>query len=233
MSIIGEFQTDSGPDWPTYVALLKGRDAEWRGARVAGTRTRVFGPQPSWQDTIARAQFFFDTGDWDSLDDDQCSLIAPTHEYPSGNALLGSIGRRSPDVRDFLLDPDRAKDRNQVLDHLFWVRGATGEQITVNAGNILSEICSVRGMGKVFATRLLTLARPDRLVVVNNKSKIWVEEVTRIGLSGKRRSYENLIAWVVAQAWHAAPEPQDSWERSIWDIRAALLDAFAYHPYGR
>ena len=99
-----------------------------------------------------------------------------------------------------------------------------------NAGNILSELCSVRGMGKAFATRLLGLARPDCFVVVNNKSKTWLELTTGFGLSGNKRSYQNLISWVANQAWHSAPEPEDPWERSIWEIRAVLLDAFAYHP---
>jgi len=45
------------------------------------------------------------------LDEDQCALIAPTREFPTGDALLGSIDRRSNDVRDFLFSPDRANDR--------------------------------------------------------------------------------------------------------------------------
>lgn len=108
-SIIGTFQAGNGPDWPTYVALLKERDDEWKRVRVGGTQIRVFGPQPSWQDTIARGQFIFDEDNWDTLDDDQCAMIAPTHEFLTGNALLGSIGRRSTDVRDFLFNPERAK----------------------------------------------------------------------------------------------------------------------------
>jgi hypothetical protein len=75
----------------------------------------------------------------------------------------------------------------------------------------------------------MALARPDYFVVVNAKSRSWLSEVTGLRLTGKKRSYQKLIDWVCKQPWHASVEPKDEWEKSIWRVRAALLDAFAYY----
>ncbi len=227
---IGIFRTESGPDWPTYLACLKQLDREWRAKpeHFPLAHFGVFGPRPSWQDTIARAQILFDSADWTTLAEDQLALIAPTS---GADALLGSIGRRSPDIRSLLFDPDREDDRNFVLNRLKWARSADSDWLALHAGKLLVELCSVQGMGKAFATRLLALARPEWFVVVNNKSRQWLMEATGLRLSGKKRSYRNLITWVANQAWHASPAPADHWELSIWQIRAALLDAFAYQPH--
>jgi hypothetical protein len=48
-------------------------------------------------------------------------------------------------------------------------------------------------------------------------------------LAGKKRSYQKLIDWLSCQQWYASQEPGDPWEKSIWRMRAALLDAFAYY----
>ncbi|HEX9646702.1 MAG TPA: hypothetical protein VGB88_04340 [Alphaproteobacteria bacterium] len=223
------FRTGRGPDWPTYLGLLQRMDREWRSSRVSSQPFGVFGPRPSWQDTIARAQYLFEADDWMDLDQDQCSLIAPAEFYAHGDALLGSIGRRSTAVRNFLFDPDHAQDRDTVLERLKYVQRSSGAQVAARAGTILAELRSLEGMGTAFASRLLALARPDWFVVVNNKSRKWLADATGLRLTGKT-SYQNLIAWVADQAWHASPEPNDPWERSIWGLRAALLDAFAYHP---
>ena len=228
--IVTLFHTEHGPDWPTYLDLLKRMDREWRERRLSSPAFGVFGSRPSWQDTIARAQFLFEADDWTDLDEDRCSLIAPSYFYAGGDALLGSIGRRSTAVRAFLFEPDHADDRNYVLGRLKLLRGSRGDQLAARAGTLLADLCSIEGMGKAFATRLLALARPDWLVVVNNKSRGWLRDVTGLRLSGRKRSYQQLIDWVADQGWHASPEPNDPWERSIWGLRAALLDAFAYHP---
>jgi len=37
-----------------------------------------------------------------------------------------------------------------------------------------------------------------------------------------------LLDRIYEQAWFKAPEPEDQYERTIWSMRAALLDAFVY-----
>jgi hypothetical protein len=109
-----------------------------------------------------------------------------------GDALLGSIGRRSTDVRSFLIDESRAQDRNYVLQLLKAIRNSSKTTIVGDAGESLGDLCTIRGVGKGFATRLLALARPDCFVVVNAKSRSWLSQVTGLSLAGKRRSYQKI-----------------------------------------
>ena len=99
------------------------------------------------------------------------------------------------------------------------------------------------GFGPGAATRLLTLARPDRFVSVNGQS---AAELAR--LSGEhdnpallaadqkardewvRENYAELLTWVYDQPWFKEPEPDEPLERPIWKCRVALLDAFVYPP---
>ena len=41
-------------------------------------------------------------------------------------------------------------------------------------------------------------------------------------------NYIELLNWVYEQPWFNARQPDDPLERTIWNCRAALLDAFVY-----
>src|SRR5262249_46283959 len=153
--MIDLFRQDGGPDWESYIRLLNEVDRSWRVRPGYVGRISVFGPRPSWQDTITRSAFLFGATDWSELNEDQITLIAPTHDIFSGDALLGSIGRRSTDVRSFLFDVTRAEDRNFILQRLKAIRNTQELSIIQVAGNLLQDLCAVRGIGKGFATRLL------------------------------------------------------------------------------
>jgi hypothetical protein len=107
----------------------------------------------------------------------------------------------------------------------------SARSIPILGGDILAEMCGVRGMGRSFAIRLLALARPDGFVMVNNKSADWLRLATGLSLAGKWRSYCHLPEWLDRQAWYRAAEPATALDLRLWRIRAALLDAFAYQPW--
>ena len=115
-------------------------------------------------------------------------MIAPKHFFADGDALLGSVGRRSKDARSFLFEPATVGDRDHLLSFLNNARSLPARSLPILGGDILAEMCAVRGMGRSFATRLLALARPDGFVVVNKKSADWLREATGLSLAGKRRS---------------------------------------------
>ena len=82
-------------------------------------------------------------------------MIAPTHFFEDGNALLGSVGRRSTDVRNFLDIPRAADHRDRVLSLLKRARGLSDRSIVLVGADIFAQLCDVRGIGRSFATRLL------------------------------------------------------------------------------
>ena len=187
------FRTESGPSWAEYANALKILNGFWRERRFRNTSFGVLGSRPSWADTINRAAPLFDMESWAELDAEQASMIAPTHFFEDGNALLGSVGRRSADVRIFLDDPRAADDRDRVLSLLKRARGLSDRSIVLVGADIFTELCDVRGIGRSFATRLLTLARPDGFVVVNNKSADWLRAASGLALAGKERSCRELL----------------------------------------
>lgn len=225
------FYEGNGPTWTEFSAALQVLDKVWRNRRVGNTAFGVFGPRPSWEDTIYRGQLLFEVDSWTELDEDQQEMIAPTHFFANGDALLGSIGRRSNDVRAFLSSPDSANNREMVLSLIKQAKSLNTSSLPLLAGDILAEMCTARGMGRAFATRLLALARPDGFIVLNNKSKEWLQRASGFALAGKSRTYNNLLRWLSRQDWYQSPEPDDALERRLWRMRAALLDAYAYQPW--
>lgn len=224
------FQERNGPSWNRYLELLSTLDRLWRNRRWDNTIFGVFGPRPSWEDTILRGQALFNVESWRHLSDDQKSLIAPAHSFVGGDALLGSIGRRSNDVRAFLDSNDAGDDRDLILSVLKKAGRLSLSSLPILGGDMLHEMCRVQGMGRAFATRLLALARPDGFVVLNQKSTEWLEKASGLHLPGKAKSYNLLLRWLSHQEWYTSPEPRDDVEGRIWRMRAALLDAFAYQP---
>jgi hypothetical protein len=129
------------PNWRDHVRLLKEVDQLWLDRPGYGGRLSVFGPRPSWTDTIARSGFLLDAENWSELDEDQVTLIAPTHDILNGDALLASIGRRSTDVRSFLFDASRAEDRNFVLQRLKAIRNSPTTALIRDGGKFLGDLC--------------------------------------------------------------------------------------------
>ena len=79
-------------------------------------------------------------------------------------------------------------------------------------------------------TLLLTLARPDRLLSVNGKSKDALGQLSGYDASALQTpdGYRNLLQWLYEQPWYADGPPVDEDLEPIWRFRAALVDAFVY-----
>ena len=81
-------------------------------------------------------------------------------------------------------------------------------------------------------TLLLALARPDRLLSVNGKSKDALGQLSGIEESALQTAegYRDLLDWLYDQPWYADEPPLDGDLKPIWRFRAALVDAFVYEP---
>lgn len=83
------------------------------------------------------------------------------------------------------------------------------------------------------ATRLLLSKRPDLFVCVNSANCDWLRQQTGINLSLTKTTssverYIELLNYVYQCPWYTSPRPRDSWYRSLWDGRVALVDRLAY-----
>ncbi len=102
--------------------------------------------------------------------------------------------------------------------------------------NIMNENRFAHGV----ATRLLALARPDKIVSVNSGSARGLLELFAPAQAnhndppiypGKPNNYRQLLSGLYEQPWYNVPEPQDNErERKLWSMRAALIDSFVYRP---
>lgn len=81
------------------------------------------------------------------------------------------------------------------------------------------------------ATLLLALARPDRLLSVNKRSKSALAELSGTDASAllEPDGYGDLLQWLYDQPWYADGPPVGE-ALMIWRLRAALVDAFVYEP---
>ena len=96
---------------------------------------------------------------------------------------------------------------------------------------IVRQLLEVPFCKAALTTRLLVLARPDFFVVVNVKSFEGLQDL--YGLKGTNldfsaSNYIKLLQQIHSTGWYRSPEPQDAFEREVWQARASLVDALVY-----
>jgi len=96
--------------------------------------------------------------------------------------------------------------------------------------NYLSEVAGAfpkGGLGVAVASRLLAMKRPDQFVCRNsrNQSKLF----KGFGIRGDDyEPYWEFTMRIMDSLWWKSDAPTDRVERSVWDARAAMLDAICY-----
>jgi len=96
---------------------------------------------------------------------------------------------------------------------------------------IVRQLLDVPFCKAALTTRLLVLARPDFFVVVNVKSFKGLQEL--YGFKGTNQdfsasNYVKLLQHIHSTGWYRSPEPDDAYEREVWQARASLVDALVY-----
>ena len=206
--------------WRDYVDALEQCDRWW----ATHFGWSVLGEIYSWSETIQILHDVIVRRDWRTLDDhDRRRLLGLTPG--EGWALLGRM---------------RARARQTVFDdHLATIQeivhgvAVEPESAFPNAAvRAYAQLTALDGVGRGIATRLLTLARPDRFVSLNGAS------TTRLAASfavapntlSEPKNYGRLLEQVYGEAWYKDPRPVDAREETILWMRAALLDCFMYKP---
>jgi HKD family nuclease len=86
--------------------------------------------------------------------------------------------------------------------------------------------------GIAIASRLIALKRPDYFVCFDSKNKNELCKDFDIKQSGMdyERYWEEIIERITDSAWWNEPRPKNALAGSVWDGRAAMLDAIFYRP---
>ena len=112
------------------------------------------------------------------------------------------------------------------------VIGARDAAFPGAATDAYGKLTALDGIGPGVATRLLTLARPDRLVSLNAASRRGLADYAglAVGTLDQPRNYEKLLLHIYRKPWFRSPRPglDSRIEEEAWSMRAALLDSFIY-----
>ena len=221
----------SGGTWREFVDGLQSHDAY---CHYHDYGWDILGATHSYLHTIltGREVARLSAARWQNLSTRECYILRGHTTKDGGWGLLGTLKAARKVARAF--NPARMPGvgpvRNQVREQIQLVLDAADNEIADVAHSAVQAIRAIDGFGSAAATRLLTLARPDRLVSVNTESAHGLGV-----LSGQPRTrdsladnYGELLQWVYEQPWFNAHQPHDPLERMIWNCRVALLDAFVY-----
>ena len=207
-------------DWQSYVAALEQCDAWWSHHQSWS----VLGEQSSWRETAEVLNDVVAQTDWGKLDQyDRLRLLGLTR---GGNWAL--FGRMRPSALGTVFGTDLKAIQN-VMRRVIAAADSAFPQLAFDSYRALLDI---DGIGPGIATRLLTLARPDRFVSVNGASKEGLANTFGLARTtlDNPSNYASLLAAIYEQDWYRTPAPEKARELAIWRIRVALLDSFVYLP---
>jgi HKD family nuclease len=221
-------------DWPSFVAAIDKADAYWEFRTEAWefpfTVTREY---DSWLRTIMLGRDVARRENWSRLSEEDRHLLMGT-KHPYG--LLGSMRGAGTAQKVFReASPQNRAIRRTIRGGLQPVIEANDAHFAEAACEFIAEVEKIPGFAGGISTRLLTLARPDRAISVNNGSRRWLSELTglpKTSLShvprGRTRSYMDLLRWFEEREWYSHPKPRNARERTLANTRAALVDALVY-----
>lgn len=214
--------------WNDYLKALRACDAYWR---YFAKDFSVLGAEWSWIDTIATGGNVIRRRDWNSFTREEVNILLGYREGQGAWGLLGSM-KGAPRAVSALLKNTNGV-RQTIKGAIDPMLTAKGEGEFVNAAvRAIQKIAELNGFGPAIATRFITLARPDCGISVNRGSAPRLASLTdlpaTVNALANARNYPRLLQWIYRQPWYSVPEPRDSFERTLWSMRAALIDSFVY-----
>lgn len=212
--------------WADYWRALQESDHWWK--HQGTSRLSVLAQDWSWRGVIAKLRALVQE-DWSALTrSDQQRLLGLIQDEDEDWALLGRM--RPPSLQAvFGSDTNRAAVEAAVKTVLR-AKDADFPEVAISA---YQKIQKVRLVGPAVASRLLTLARPDRLLSLNGASEEGLARYAGLASSTLRErpeNYEKLLRFVYARPWFqtSATGLRSDLEKEIWSMRVALLDSFVY-----
>ena len=211
--------------WAMYWQALQECDAWWK--READFS--IFPPGDSWVGVIRKLRPSM-SQDWSRFDvRHQKRLLGCAAQDEDDWALLGNM-------LGFAIKPvfGDSATRRRIETIVKEVISAEDSSFLAVANTAYARLTALDGISTARATRLLTLARPDRCVSLNSASEQVLATYAASALTRRSdmNSYGKLLQRIHQQPWFARPEsgfgsPMEEEARSM---RVALLDAFIYSP---
>ena len=211
--------------WACYWQALQQCDAWWK--RVA--EFSIFPPGKSWVGVIQKLRPSMNR-DWSHFDaEHQKRLLGSAARYDDNWALLGHI--RGPARKSVF---GNSATRRRIESTIKRVISAGDSVFLETATSAYASLTALRGIKSACATRLLTLARPDRCVSLNSASERDLAAYAApapTNLSDPN-FYGKLLQRIHKQPWFSRPKTGfgSPMEEEAWSMRVALLDAFIYIP---
>ena len=209
-------------DWRSYVAAVQQCNSWWSHRQSWS----VLGERCSWRETIDVLQEVLKWEDWGELGDyNRRRLLGLTRGEDW--ALLGRM-------RHSALKTVFGANRETIQNTVRAVVEADDGAFPQLALESYEALRAIDGVGKGIATRLLTLARPDRFVSLNNASREGLAAISGLAPStlGEPTNYSRLLTSIYNRDWYIRPNPSNALEETISRMRAALLDCFFYEKTG-
>ena len=209
-------------DWRDYVDALEQCDRWWS---MHSGRWSVLGELYSWSQTIQELHDVVVNRDWRSLDDHDCRRLLG---LTPGELWWALLGRMRPSAMQSVFG-DHLASIQEIVQRVAVEPESAFPSVAVRA---YAQLKGLDGIGSGIATRLLTLARPDRFVSLNGASKAGLAASFAVAPStlSQPQSYGRLLERVYDKAWYSDPRPVDAREETIRWMRTALLDCFVYEP---
>ena len=212
---------DWNGDWNGYRRALEECNNWWASNGYSYT---VFGEPYSWHNTILELHDVIKR-DLSELDEyNQRRLLGLTDV---GSGLLGDMRAKGDCFYTVFRNDDNL---DQIQRSIARILEAHDNEFPGVAIEEYENIKAIREIGQGIASRLMALARPDRIISLNSKSAEYLADYFGLAKTsmGNRRNYHQLLAGLYGKEWFDTPQPDDSYERSIWSMRAALIDCFVY-----
>ena len=220
--------------WKAYIAALKECDESWQDEVLGWS---VLGAEDSYVATIEKACTVARKESWIGLPPSDISMLLGLDDSDGNWGLLGSMAGAGTARTVFMNSQESANKRilrrlRGAVDRVIQADDAT---VAAAAVSVLKELRPLTGFGPGVVTRLLALARPERLVSVNGGSCNGLSKLFSPSKStiGEPEKYGRLLEELYRLPWYGgvpSPSRLSRRERQLWNMRAALIDSFVYEP---
>ena len=228
--------------WKEYARALRKCEESWLDE---GYGWSVLGQTCSYVHTIEEGKEIARRTSWVGITDEERTILLGLRDGVNGTwGLLGTLGGAGKVNGIFNRSTIAANGviLGRVRDAIEIVISARDRDFPDVAMKALEQIGGEKRFSYGTATRLLALARPDRLVSVNKGSREGLAKAFRVrrrsgkgfDLSpttlGRPENYRLLLERLYAAPWYGGPPGRGKRERQLWNMRAALVDSFVYVP---